>query len=172
MTEEKNSILIVLLSILFFSVFFISCGSKGRKNETSAAVSDAKPDITIGFSVQTFIIERWQRDVDIFINAAKNLGANVIVQSAGNSVSAQNSQIRYLINKGVDVLVIVPKESDTLTDTLRLAHLRGIPVISYDRLICNAEISLYITVDSRKVGAIMAQGLADMKPEGLYMCIY
>lgn len=162
----------ITFSIFLFmcSIAFFSC-SRRKPAQTPAAVQK-QPHILIGFSIDTFIIERWQRDVDIFIDTAENLGAEVIVQTSGNSVAVQNSQIKYLLDKGVDVLVIVPKEASTLTETLRLAHQRNIPVISYDRLIKDSDISLYITIDSQKVGEFMAQKLADLRPRGKYLCMY
>ncbi|MFR7900141.1 MAG: substrate-binding domain-containing protein [Ruminococcus sp.] len=42
----------------------------------------------------------------------------------------------------------------------------GIPVISYDRMVNNANTDLYISFDNRKVGEIMAQALVNALPQG------
>ena len=67
---------------LIFSLF-ISC--KKQDSSTSArparaSTSNADKQITIGFSIDTLAIERWQRDMDVFINKVKEMGADVIVQ--------------------------------------------------------------------------------------------
>ena len=42
----------------------------------------------------------------------------------------------------------------------------GIPVISYDRLIHNADTDLYISFDNEMVGELMAEALVEAIPEG------
>lgn len=162
-----------ITSVFFLTVFiFASCSRRPSVQPESALPVNSEGRITIGFSIDTFVIERWRRDVDIFTSVAQNAGAEVIVQTAGNSAENQIKQIQYLLDRNVNVLVIVPKEAESLQDVLKTAKLRGIPVISYDRLIRNADISLYITIDSEKVGVLMAQGLADKIRAGKYLCIY
>ena len=158
--------------ILLLSVTVLSCKKQKttEKEAFSGEPSQAAP-ISIGFSIDTLAIERWIRDCDVFLNTAKELGADVIVQNSGNSVEEQNRQIQYLINRNVDVIVIVAKKDDSLTESVQKARSHGIPVISYDRLIRNADISLYLTVDTEKVGEYMAKELYKVKPYGNWFCI-
>lgn len=154
----------------------ISCtrASSGTGSRAGArSLSEGEPAaITIGFSIDTFVIERWRRDLDVFMETAALGGARVIVQNAGNSESEQIKQIKYLIDQNVDVLVIVAKKADSLTEVLAKAKSKNIPVISYDRLIRNADISLYMSVDSRQVGTLMTQALLEKSPKGGWYCIY
>ncbi len=48
------------------------------------------------------------KDRDIFVKKAESLGAEVFVQSANGNEETQMSQIENMINRGVDVLVIIP----------------------------------------------------------------
>lgn len=156
-------------AILFFVLSFVACLKNPKEGSSTA---ETEKQIRIGFSIDTFVIERWRRDCDVFIAAAKEFGAEVIVQNAGNSIEEQIKQIQYLINIGVDALVIVPKEATSLTDVIKKARAKNIPVISYDRLICDTDISLYMSINSRSVGYLMASTLLDLSPEGMYYCIY
>ena len=133
------------------------------RNETSVDTGNAVEEkkLTIGMSFDSFVIERWQKDRDIFVQAAKELGAEVNVQNASGDVEEQRRQIDYLIKKGVDVLVIVCIDSDALTDSVAAAKNEGIKVIAYDRLINNADIDLYISFDNEMVGRLMAQSLIE-----------
>jgi len=139
----------------------VSC--RGRKPISSAAAGSGnrsvEKKIVIGFSIDTLALERWQRDLDVFMNTVKEQGADVIVQNAGNSVEEQNRQLLYLADRKVDAVVVVAKKRDSLTDTVQKLRAKNIPVISYDRLITDANISLYITVDTEKVGELMAKQL-------------
>ena len=89
------------------------------------------------------------------INKAKELGADVIVQNAGNNIEEQNRQLLYLMNR-TDAIVVLPKDAASITETIQKIRAKGIPVISYDRLTLNADINLYMTIDSEKVGETMA----------------
>ena len=158
--------------LVIFACLLGSCGNSKtvQKKDVSATVD--KDKITIGFSIDTLAIERWRRDLDVFLATAKSVGADVIVQNAGNEVSVQIRQIQYLIDKNVDVLIVLPKKSDSLTDVLKIAKAKKIPVISYDRLTRNADIDLYLSVDSAKVGEEMATEILKRRPYGTLYCLY
>ncbi len=151
---------------------FLSCQKKADKTLKPNEQEKSQAKITIGFSIDTLAIERWRRDCDVFLNTAKDLGADVIVQNSGNSVEVQNQQIEYLVKRGVKAVVVVPKDAESLGESVRLARSKNIPVISYDRLLRNSPVDLYVTIDSQAVGALMAKELARKKPRGSWFCIY
>ncbi len=132
--------------------------------ETPAGDSEAEggtgnDTIEIGMSFDSFVIERWQRDRDVFVSTAKELGATVNVQNANGDVEKQIEQIEYFINKGVDVIVIICIDSESLRDTVEKAKDAGIKIIAYDRLVTNSNADLYITFDNYMVGKLMAEEL-------------
>ena len=131
------------------------------------AMADAK-NPKIGFLLDDLRIERWTRDRDYFVAAAEKMGAKVFVQSADASEQKQMSQIENLISRGVDVLVIVPYNATVLTNAVREAKKAKIKVLSYDRLILNADVDAYISFDNKAVGAMQARALTEVKPKGRY----
>ncbi len=131
-----------------------------------AAASPAHPKI--GFSIDDLRIERWSRDRDYFTAAAKGMGAKVYVTSADGSEQRQISQIENLISRGMDVIVIVPFNGKVLGNIVNEAKQAGIKVISYDRLILDADIDAYISFDNVRVGEMQAQGVVDTVPKGNY----
>lgn len=132
-----------------------------------SAWADAK-NPKIGFSIDDLRVERWARDRDFFTAAAEGMGAKVFVQSADASEQRQISQIENLISRGVDVLVIVPFNATVLNNTIKEAKKAGIKVLSYDRLILNADIDAYISFDNEKVGEMQAEGVVNAQPKGNY----
>lgn len=110
----------------------------------------------IGLSLDTLKEERWQRDRDLFVSEAKKLGAEVIVQSANSDDTRQLRDIESLISRGVDVLVVAPHNGAAMSRAVKSAQEAGIPVVAYDRLILNCDISLYVTFDNVKVGELQA----------------
>ncbi|TXC88815.1 D-xylose ABC transporter substrate-binding protein [Paraburkholderia azotifigens] len=134
-----------------------------------AHASKDKPEI--GFCIDDLRVERWSRDRDYFVAAANKLGAKVSVQSADASEARQISQIENLISRGVDVIVIVPFNSKTLGNVVAEAHKAGIKVVSYDRLILDADVDAYISFDNEKVGELQAQGVYNAQPKGNYFLL-
>lgn len=163
---------IFILAAALCGLVLASCKKQGQDSSKASEEAENESKLTIGFSIDTLAIERWRRDCDIFLNTAKDLGADVIVQNSGNSVEVQNEQIEYLIKRGVKAIVIVPKDAESLGESVRLARSKNIPVISYDRLLRNSAIDLYVTIDSQAVGTLMANELLRLKPRGSWFCIY
>ena len=147
-----------LIKPFLFLIICLSLASCSKQKQTTTEKSPApaqEKKVTIGFSIDTLAIARWQRDLDVFMNKAKELGADVIVQNAGNNPEEQNRQLIYLMDHS-DVIVVLPKEASSITESVQKIKAKGIPVISYDRLALNADIDLYLTIDSEKVGEYMA----------------
>lgn len=130
-----------------------------------SAMADAKHP-KIGFSIDDLRLERWARDRDFFTAAAEQLGAKVYVQSADASEARQIAQIENLISRGVDAIVIVPFNATVLNNAVKEAKKAGIKVLSYDRLILNADVDAYISFDNEKVGEMQAQGVLNAQPKG------
>jgi len=131
----------------------------------------SKDHPVIGFCIDDLRVERWSRDRDYFVAAAQKLGATVSVQSADASEERQISQIENLISRGVDVIVIVPFNSKTLGNVVAEAKKAGIKVVSYDRLILDADVDAYISFDNEKVGELQAKGVYDAQPKGNYFLL-
>jgi D-xylose transport system substrate-binding protein len=153
-----------MLRVSIFSVLVI------MSSAMSAMAADAKK-IKIGFSMDTLKEERWQRDRDMFVAKAKEMGADVLVQAANGNASMQISQAENLLTQNVDVLVVVPANAVTAAAIVDKAHKAGKKVLSYDRLIKNADVDLYISFDNEEVGRLQAKYLVDRAPKGQYVLI-
>lgn len=133
--------------------------------------ADPEKSPVVGFSLDSLVVERWQRDVDVFKAAAQDLGAEFILKNANQDASVQEAQVRELMAAGIDVLVIVPNDADRLVGVVTEARARGIPVMSYDRLVRKAGVDLYVSFDNEKVGSLMAEAAVKAVPSGSYLVI-
>lgn len=172
--KRKLALLLVLAIVTFVAV---ACGSndqepadlqEGSNGSEAGAVKDIK-DIKIGVSVGTLGQERWQREIEMFREYAEENGFELIVQSAEDDPQRQASQVENLITQGIDVLIIQSLDAEAAAPIVNAAHEDGIPVISYDRFIMNADLDYYITFDSVKVGEVQAQFVVDHAPKGNYI---
>lgn len=180
----KQGYLIVLALALLCLVS--ACEENGNKRGTPEPTMSAKPTpavdsgmnpgvegkkIKIGFSMDTLLEERWLKDRDLFKEAVLALGAEVEIMAANGDDAKQISQAETLIGQGVDILVVVPHNAEATATIVKKAHSAGIKVLSYDRLIKNADIDLYVSFDNEKVGELQAKAITSLVPKGKYVYI-
>ncbi len=149
--------------VLLSCVLSIATGlvlSRGKGGSTAKKSGS----FVIGLSMDTLKEERWIGDRDLFVAKARELGAEVLVESANSDDTRQLRDVESLITRGVDALVIIPHNGAAMARAVEMAHAEGIPVLSYDRLITGADTDLYITFDNVKVGELQAQFIADRLP--------
>lgn len=156
----------LLLVVILCCALTAGCGNTKAEAETEVSVKAGERPLQIGLSIDSFVIERWIRDRDVFVSTAKELGAEVNVQNANGDVNEQIEQIKYFIKKQMDVIVVVAGDCEALSDVMKKAKEAGIKTMSYDRLIQNADSDLYVSFDSREVGILMAESLVKEIPEG------
>jgi D-xylose transport system substrate-binding protein len=160
---------LVFTVLICCAVLLAGCG---KSAENSSNAGEPKEDrVVIGFAMDTLVHERWLRDRDIFVAKAKELGAEVILQIAYSDSQEQEKQVQYLLDQGIDVLVIVPHDAVSAAGMVKKAKDRGVKVISYDRLIKNANVDLYISFDNIKVGELMGQAAVSQSPAGNYLLL-
>lgn len=157
----RRSMSAVLL--LIFSILLGACVSTNQPTNTTAARKKKGPNepVVIGFSMDTLKEERWQRDKDLVEKRAKELGMQVFVQVANGDDNLQIKQAENLLTQNVDVLIVAPHNAEVAASIVEAAHRQGVPVISYDRLIKNSDVDLYISHQVIKIGEMQAKYLLD-----------
>lgn len=140
-------------------------------SETSENQKEADDKIIIGFSMDTLAEDRWVRDRKLFREAVEALGAEVKIFASEGDDALQILQAETLINEGIDILVIVPHNAESTAMIVKKAHSAGIKVLSYDRLVRNSEIDLYISYDNEMVGEFQANAITKLVPKGKYVYI-
>ena len=81
----------------------------------------------------------------------------VEIRSAGDDNQIQCDDIRYFIEKGVDLLVVSPNEADAVTPAVEEAFDAGIPVIVVDRNVNGEKYTAFIGADNEQVGYLQSQ---------------
>lgn len=127
--------------------------------------------IFIGFLMDTLKEERWQRDKDLVERRAQEVGAQLSVQVANGDDNLQIKQAENLLSQKVDVLIVAPHNSEIAATIVEMAHREGVPVISYDRLIRNADVDLYVSHQVVKIGELQAGYILQRAPKGNYVVV-
>lgn len=168
MNKWKKPFGFICIMLLFFIMLSIYFKGKGRKPVQEKSEEEK---IIIGFAMDTLVHERWLRDRDIFVAKANELGADVIVQTANSDSQEQEKQVEYLLKQNIDVLVLVPHDAEKAASIVKVAKNKGVKVISYDRLVKNANADIYISFDNIKVGELMAKAIVEKVPTGNYLIL-
>lgn len=143
----------LIVSFMVLALVLTGCSTGGGSGEKGQ---------TIGISMPTKDLERWEKDGNSMKESAEKLGYSVDMQFAQNEVQTQVSHIENMITKGVALILISAIDGEALTDVTQKAKKAGIPIISYDRLIMNTDaIDYYATFDLKTVGTLQGKYIVD-----------
>jgi len=168
MVKMKTQVKLILFSLTM--VFLCVACVKGPEGNGSKRIKGTGP-VRIGFSMDTLKEERWQRDKQLVEQRCKEVGAECQVLVADGNDSTQVNQCETFLTQGVDVLIVAPHNGQIAASIVEAAHRQGVPVISYDRLIRNADVDLYVSHQVVKIGQMQAQYALDHAPKGNYVLI-
>lgn len=149
--------------ILMVALFGIAAGTLlFAQGGTEQAASGAAKK-RIGVSMPTKSLQRWNQDGANMKKELEAAGYAVDLQYAGdNDIPTQVNQVENMIMNNDAALVIASIDGSALTEVLKGAKEKNIPVIAYDRLIMNSDaVSYYATFDNYGVGVIQGQFLKD-----------
>lgn len=159
-----------LITFAFMIAALLAACVKGPEGDGTKRVKGTGP-VRIGFSMDTLKEERWQRDKAMVEQRCQEVGAQCEVQVANGDDAVQTKQCDNLLTKGVDVLIVAPHNGQIAASIVEAAHRQGVPVISYDRLIRNSDVDLYVSHQVVKIGQMQAQYALDHAPKGNYVLI-
>lgn len=152
--------------------FLAACSQTTTENsqpKMKLAQDDSK--VYVGFSLDTLQEDRWYKDKVAFEKKVLELGGEVKTLAANGVDSVQIKQAELLIAEGVDVLVVVPHNAEVSAEIVDKAHKANVKVVSYDRLIKNADVDYYISYDNKKVGQLQAQEILKKQKKGNFAYI-
>jgi D-xylose transport system substrate-binding protein len=109
------------------------------------------------------------QDRPLFQKKVKELCSDceILYSNADQDASKQQQQAEAAITNGAKVLVLDPVDSASASGIVNRAKQSKIPVISYDRLITDADVDYYISFDNEQVGKLQANSLVgELKKKG------
>src|SRR5260370_2829060 len=127
--------------------------------------------LKIGFLMDSLKVERWQKDLDKFQKRAAELGAEVIVETAEGDDELQVQQAQKLLAAGVKALVLVPHDAEKAVRIVRAAKAKQVPLLCYERVVRDPDVSFFIGVDASAVGNLQAISLSQLARKGNYVLI-
>ena len=154
--ESKISRLFIRLVFVVFIVFLVACNNRENHN-----------NYIIGFSqCTTDDVWRQAMEIEMNIEASNYDNLTILLKDAQENNQLQVEQIRELIDKKVDVLIISPNESDYITPIAVEAYRAGIPTIIADRKINSEEYTSYVGGDSYEIGKMAGEYASSLLSPG------
>ncbi len=117
----------------------------------------------VGSEYRTQMIEDIQTVFDEY--KQQGLVDDLILENADADANGQIQQIRNLINKGVDVIIVDPNSSTALTAVFKEAVDQGIKVYAIDQEV-ESELVTNIGINQEELGKVSAEWFADQVGQG------
>jgi ribose transport system substrate-binding protein len=129
------------------------------ENGKTAADSQQHSGPTIGLAISTLDNPYFVALRDGVRAEADAQGLNLITVDAQNDAARQISNVEDLIQKKVSVILLNPTDSDAVANVVKEADAAGIKVISLDRAVNGATVSVSIASDNVAGGEMAAKAL-------------
>jgi D-xylose transport system substrate-binding protein len=133
-----------------------SSGSGGGQQTTAQSSGGGK----IGFLLPENKTARYEaQDKPNFINKVKELcpDCEVLYENAGQDAARQQQQAEAVLTRGAKVLVLDAVDVASAGSIVTRAKQANVPVISYGRLVADADLDYYVSIDPYKVGQQQAR---------------
>lgn len=162
----------IILGVFSLAAVMAGCSKKQEQPQASPDnPAPAEAGIKVGLLMETYDVNRWARDEAFFRETCESMGVTVMTAVADADQDRQNKQAETFLTRGADVLVVVPKNLETASRIIKVAHEKSVPVVAYDRLILNCDLDVYVTFDNEKVGYLQAKGILEKVPEGNFILL-
>jgi D-xylose transport system substrate-binding protein len=162
-----------LLAAAALAVVAAGCGSDNNKSSTGSSSSSSSgggKGAKIAFLLPENKTARYEaQDKPKFIARVKQLCPNceVIYENATQDPAKQQQQAEAALTQGAKVLVLDAVDVAAAGAIVTRAKQSKVPVVSYGRLVSNADLDYYVSIDPYKVGQQQAQVLLDaLKKQG------
>lgn len=134
----------LLLSILCLAGILMSCTQKHTRYRIG--VSQCSDD-------------EWRHKMnnEIVREALFYDGVEVEIRTAKDNNRNQIADIKYFIDKKVDLLIVAPNEAAAITPVVEKAYRQGIPVVVIDRKILSDKYTAFVGADNYEIGKDVRQ---------------
>lgn len=140
--------------IVFISVFaLVACHHE--KPTYRIGVSQCSNDIW-----RNQLISEMQQSTYFYDNV------ELCITVANDDVELQHRQIDSLVKQGIDLLIVSPIQTATLTPFIDSIYDSGTPVIVFDRRTGSRKYTAYIGADNRDLGGVLAHYIVEEVREG------
>ena len=175
MSRRHTTRALAVLATLIFAVALAACGDDNNDSSSSDSGSSGGKSGSIALLLPESKTARYEtQDRPLFEKKLKAQcpDCTLIYSNADQDAAKQQQQAEAALTKGANVLVLDPVDAASAASIVTKANQQNVPVISYDRLVNDADLDYYISFDNEKVGQLQGQSLVDtLKDKGSIVMI-
>ncbi|MER2076539.1 ABC transporter substrate-binding protein [Psychrobacillus psychrotolerans] len=128
MKKRGMKFLMILMGLVLIT---FGCSNEAGTKEGEGNTG-AKKDLLIGISFQELNNPYFISMQKAFEEAAKTIGAEVIITDAAHDVAQQANDIDDMIQRGIDILILNPTDSEGIKPAVVAADEAGVIVVAVD----------------------------------------
>ena len=113
-----RNILLVLLALILSLLGGCSGGEKQK---------------VVGVSFDTLQTEYWVESFEVLKAALEENGYKMVSAISDNDANRQLSQIKNFLVRGVDGIIVTPKDKQSIIPAIKAANEAGVPIVLYNR---------------------------------------
>jgi len=159
-----------LVAVLGAGALLAGCGSGNGNGSSGSGSGGGTTGKKIALLLPEHTTARYEtQDRPNFVNKVKQLcpDCSIIYENANQDASQQQAQADSVLAQGIDAMVLDPVDAESASTIVAKANAQNVPVISYDRLVSNADLGAYISFDNVRVGRLQATALSNkLKQQG------
>jgi D-xylose transport system substrate-binding protein len=161
--------------LLAAAMLLAACGSSNDNNSSGGGGSSSGgggggKSGKIAFLLPESKTARYEtQDRPLFQKKVKELcsGCEILYSNADQDASKQQQQAEAALAQGAKVMVLDPVDGAAAATIVNQANSKGVPVISYDRLLLNSKPDYYVEFNSPQVGKLQGEALVNkLKQDG------
>ncbi|HEV8165526.1 MAG TPA: substrate-binding domain-containing protein, partial [Actinomycetota bacterium] len=150
------------------ALFAAACAANSSGGGSSSSSSSGSKKIAL-LLPETKTTRYEAQDRPLFEAKVRQLcpDCQILYSNADQKADLQQNQVDAALTNGAKVLVLDPVDSASAASIVAKAKAQNVPVISYDRLITNADIDYCISFNNVAVGKLQARSLVGkLKADG------
>lgn len=148
----KNALRCVM--VLLASLILAGCGKPGEasSNDTPTPGTSAGKKLTVGVAFETLQTEFWVAGFDAIKAELQKRNIEMLEAVSDSDANRQLQQVKTFISRGVDGIILVPKDAKTCIPMIRAANAAKIPIVLFNRPAEKGEVeATAVVADNRKL---------------------
>ncbi|AYY11678.1 sugar ABC transporter substrate-binding protein [Actinobacteria bacterium YIM 96077] len=150
----------VAVGTAFLSLALAGCGAGDPNADTASTGDDEQEQIRVGvtvYNMSSFITEG-QEGMETYAEA-NNI--ELLWNSADDDVSIQADHVDQYVNAGVDAIIVVPVQADSLQPQINAANEADIPILAVNAQLDSDDLAASVQPDDVHAGAQQMEMMAE-----------
>ncbi|RXI39330.1 ribose ABC transporter substrate-binding protein RbsB [Clostridium tetani] len=152
MKKRKVKLLSLIITGVMMTAGFAGCGNSGEKDKAKSGEGKK-----IGMVISTLNNPFFVSMKEGAEKKAKELGYELLVLDSRDDGATERSNVEDLVQKGAEVIIINPTDSDAVGNAIQVANDNKIPVVTVDRNSNKGEVASHIASDNVAGGKMAAE---------------